>query len=85
MIDNKIGRTHGQSDGRKDGWTDVWMDGQTDKRTDEVGPPYSDERTHVDNSMDLFVENRYCLQAVDDQFQHTFDLLTDIKMGWPVR
>ena len=55
-------------------------DGQTEIRTDEDAPPYSDERTHLYGLIcgKLSSPSR---DAVDDQFQRTFDVLTDIKLG----
>ena len=62
MVGQMDGRLDGctvvRTDGQWDQRTDSWTDGQMEIRTDENAPPIdSDERTHIYNYMDSFVES----------------------------
>ena len=60
-------------DKRTDGRTDRQTDGHNDGQGRPAGPSNSDERTHIDDSMELFVE-KYVFSLKD---RHT-DLPTDL-------
>ena len=78
------GQTESLMDGQTDRWMDRRADGQTEIRTDEDTHPYSDERTHLYRQFYGLICGKLSSpsrDAVDEQFQRTFDVLTDIKMG----